>query len=148
MTSGKRGDAENMNIVFDGHACNLFGSLKQRAEVHVEAQIRESGGDHLGAPVVAILTDLCDQEARPASFGFGEGGYQVTSLPEFRILAAFRGVHARDGVMDGLITAEDFFERQGDFAEGGTLAGGHHGELEEVAVALSRAVGERREGRL
>ena len=61
------------------------GSLKERADVDVEAQVGEGGGDHLGAAVVAVLAHLGHQNARAAAFGAGELFGQCEGLLEFRI---------------------------------------------------------------
>ena len=45
----------------------FLGRLEQRADVDVEAEVGERGGDHLGAAVVAVLAHLGDQHARPAA---------------------------------------------------------------------------------
>ena len=48
------------------------GVWNSGADVDVEADVGERGGDHLGAAVVAVLAELGDQQARPAAFGLGE----------------------------------------------------------------------------
>ena len=48
------------------------GVGEQRADVDVEAEVGEGGGDHLLAAVVAVLAHLGDQDARPAAVGLGE----------------------------------------------------------------------------
>ncbi len=48
------------------------GRLEQRADVDVEAEVGERGGDHLLAAVVAVLAHLGDQDARPAALRLGE----------------------------------------------------------------------------
>ena len=44
------------------------GGLEQRADVHVETQVGERRGHHLGAAVVAVLAHLGDQDARTTAF--------------------------------------------------------------------------------
>ena len=41
---------------------------KQRTNVNIEAQISEGRGDDLAAPVMTVLTDLGDQNARSSTF--------------------------------------------------------------------------------
>ena len=43
------------------------GRLEQRADVDVEAEVGEGGGDDLLAAVVAVLAHLGDQDARAAA---------------------------------------------------------------------------------
>jgi hypothetical protein len=58
----KRADPENVVIIINGLAGRLFGSLEQRADINIETQIREGRGDDLLAAVVAVLTELGDQD--------------------------------------------------------------------------------------
>ena len=58
-------DADHVHVVLDRLARDLLGRLEERADVDVEAEVGERGGDHLGAAVVAVLADLGDQHARP-----------------------------------------------------------------------------------
>ena len=59
--------ADDVHVVLDRVARRLFGRLEQRADVDVEAEVGERGGDHLGAAVVAVLAELDDEQARPAT---------------------------------------------------------------------------------
>src|SRR6185312_16849146 len=43
--------ADDVHVVFDRLAGGLLGGLKQRADIDVEADIGEGGGDDLGAAV-------------------------------------------------------------------------------------------------
>jgi hypothetical protein len=61
------GDADHVHVVLDGVARRLVRGLEQRADVDVEADVGEGGGDHLGAAVVAVLAHLGDQDAGPAA---------------------------------------------------------------------------------
>ena len=67
-----RRDADHVHVVLDRLARDLLGRLEERADVDVEAEVGERGGDHLGAAVVAVLADLGDQHARPAAVLGGE----------------------------------------------------------------------------
>ena len=67
---GQRRHAHRMHVVLDGLARALLRRLEQRADVDVEAEIGEGGGDHLLAAVVAVLAHLGDQDARAAAVGF------------------------------------------------------------------------------
>ena len=61
-----------MDVVLDRLAGRLFRRLEQRADIDVEADIGEGGGDDLGAAVVAVLAELDDQHARPPALLAGE----------------------------------------------------------------------------
>ena len=64
--------ADDVHVVLDRVARRLLGRLEQRADVDVEAEVGERGGDHLGAAVVAVLAELGDEHARPAALALGE----------------------------------------------------------------------------
>ena len=61
-----------MHVVLDRLPRRLFRRGEQRADVDVEAEIRESRSDHLLAAVVAVLADLGDENARPAAIVLDE----------------------------------------------------------------------------
>ena len=63
----QRTEADDMHVVFHRHVGGFFRRHEQWADVHVEAEVGESGGDDLGAPVVTVLTNLGDQHTRTAS---------------------------------------------------------------------------------
>ena len=44
----RRADADHVDVVFDGLACNFGGRAEQRAEVDVEAEVGEGRGDDFG----------------------------------------------------------------------------------------------------
>ena len=53
-----------MHVVLHRMARHLARRLEQRADIHVEADIRKGGGDDLGAAVVAVLAHFGHQDAR------------------------------------------------------------------------------------
>ena len=69
MARGLAGHADDVHVVLDRVAGRFLGRLEQRADVDVEAEVGERGGDHLGAAVVAVLAHLHDEHARPAALG-------------------------------------------------------------------------------
>ena len=88
--------ADDVHVVLDRVAGRLVGRLEQRADVDVEAEVGERGGDDLGAAVVAVLAQLHDQHARAAALVLGE---RVDLAPDAReALVALVGgaVHAAD----------------------------------------------------
>jgi hypothetical protein len=72
VAGGQRADADDMDVVLDRLAGGLLRRLEQRADIDVEAEVGEGGGDHLLAAVVAVLAHLGDQDARPPAFLFLE----------------------------------------------------------------------------
>ena len=62
-------DADDVDVVVDRLLGRLAGRLEQGADVDVEAEVGEGGGDHLLAAVVAVLAHLGDQDARPPALG-------------------------------------------------------------------------------
>ena len=89
--------ADDVHVVLDRVARRFLGRLEQRADVDVEAEVGERGGDHLGAAVVAVLAELRDEDARPAAFAL-----RRTRRPRARMRVVAprrprrRAVHARD----------------------------------------------------
>ena len=138
VAAGQARNAEHMDIVFDGHAGGFARRLEERPDVHVEAQVGERGGDDFGAAVVAVLSHLGHQDARPPAFGTGEFFGQRTRLLEFGIALAFRRVDARDGAAHSLVAPEDLFQRGRDLAQCGARAGCLYGQFQQVAFAGSR----------
>ncbi|OQB97069.1 MAG: hypothetical protein BWX86_00461 [Verrucomicrobia bacterium ADurb.Bin122] len=137
-----------MNVVFHGHLGGLFGRLEERPDVDVEPEVGHGGGNHLGAAVVSVLTELGDEHARAAALVFLEAGDELANLGDVGVVAELGAVHAGDRADLGLVTAEDHFARVGDFAEGGARLGGGDGELEQVTLAGLGALGDGREGGL
>ena len=73
MAGGVGRHADDVDVVLDRLARRFLGGLEQRADIDVEADIGEGGGDDLGAAVVAVLAELGDQHARPPPLVAGEG---------------------------------------------------------------------------
>src|SRR5580692_9118305 len=77
-----------MHVGFDGVFGDFLRRLEERADIDVEAEIGEGGGDDLGAAVVAVLAHLGDEDARPPALlarkGFdiaADGGEPIIALP-------------------------------------------------------------------
>src|SRR5581483_875926 len=73
VCGGERGDAENVNVVLDGLPRSFVGGRKQRPDIDVEADIGKGGCNDLLAAVVAVLADLCNEDARSPAFCLLEG---------------------------------------------------------------------------
>ena len=73
VAGGERGDADDVDLFVDGELRRLVGRLEQRAGDDFESDIREGRGDDLGAAVMAVLTELGDEDlgplAGPVDFG-------------------------------------------------------------------------------
>ena len=80
MARRERRHADDVHVVLDRLARRLGGRREERADIHVEAEIREGRRDHLLAAVVAVLSHLGDQDARAASVVALEGLDQMAHL--------------------------------------------------------------------
>ena len=68
----QRRHPDHVHVVVGGLARHLVGRGEQRADVDVEADVRERRRDHLLPAVVPVLAHLGDQDAGPAAVGLGE----------------------------------------------------------------------------
>ena len=89
MACGQRRDAHYMHVVLDGLLGGLFGSLEQRTHIDVEADVGVTRGNHLGAAVVAVLTELGDHDARLTALFLGELGAQLLGALELFVVFHF-----------------------------------------------------------
>ena len=83
VAGGQRGHADDVHVGLDRLAGHLRRRLEERADVDVEAEVGEGGGDDLLAPVVAVLAHLGHQDAA----GAGPGARR-TSRPRLERSAA------------------------------------------------------------
>ncbi len=140
VPGGQRRYAHHVHIGLDRLPGDLFRCLEQRADVDVEAQVGEGGGDHLLAPVVTVLAHLGHQDARAAPLGLGElvaGGSGSLDVPG---RARFVAIHPCDGTHLLGVPAEHPFQRVGDLPHGRLGAGGVHGQLEQVVLQAGRGM--------
>src|SRR6185437_9406465 len=145
VRSGERGDADDVDVVLDCLARGFLGRGEEWADVDVEAEIGERGGDDLLAAVVAVLADLGDQDARPAPLVVLELG-DALLYPLDRIRHAdLPPVHARYRLDLGAVAAEHLLQRRRDFADRGLGARRIDGERQQIAVAASGGPRERRQ---
>ena len=82
VPGGEGRNAHHVHVVLDGLACGLLRGLEQRSHIDVEADVGVTGGDHLGAAVVAVLAELGDHHARLAALLLGEAGAQLLGVLE------------------------------------------------------------------
>ncbi len=90
MTGCERRHAEDVHVVFNGHAGCFLGSLEERAHIHVEAAVGVAGGYHLGAAVVAVLAHLGNHDTGLAAFALGEFLAHLLGADEVGVLFCFR----------------------------------------------------------
>src|SRR5689334_19978558 len=76
-----------MDIAPDRELGDFLGRREQGPDLHIEAHIAESRGDHLLAAVMAVLSDLGDEDARRPSVGLAESAHRAACLFEPRALA-------------------------------------------------------------
>ena len=137
--------ADDVHVVLDRVARRLLGRLEQRADVDVEAEVGERGGDHLGAAVVAVLAEL----RRRACAGGGPRAAANSSTAARTCCVALvalvgRAVHARDATDRRPVPGEHLLDRVGDLADRRACPGRLDRELEQVAVAGARPRAARR----
>ena len=123
VPGGQRVDPDHVHVGLHGLPRHLGRGLEQRADVDVEAQVGERGGDHLLAAVVAVLAHLGDQDARLAALGLGERVDQLAGAGDRRAGPGFLGVHPGDDPDLAGVPPEDLLQRVGDLADGGLRPG-------------------------
>ena len=74
VAAGQARGADDVDVVVDRHLRRFARRLEERPDVDVEAEVGEGRGDDAGAAVVAVLSQLDDQDARPAAIVLDEGG--------------------------------------------------------------------------
>src|SRR5215471_9898556 len=124
-----------MDVVFHGLAGCFSWCGKKRSNVDIEAEVREGRCNHLLSAIVAILSDLRDQQARPSAFG------------NFECLNC--GAHTLDGAGHadlplinsgnrfdfGAMAAEYFLERRRDFSDSRLRPRSFHCKSQQIAIA-------------
>ena len=138
VAGSQRGHPDDVHVVVDGLAGDLVGGGEQGPHVDVEADVGEGRRDHLLAAVVAVLSHLGDQDARPSAVGLGElldqfrCGMDVADLPHLV------SVDTGDGANLGLMTAVDLLQRVGDLPDGGLGPRSVDGQRHEVVAKTVR----------
>src|SRR6185503_11651794 len=105
-----------------------------RADVDVEAEVRERGRDHLGAPVVPVLADLRDEHAGTAAVVGREAVDVAAERAPLLVLGILGAVDPGDGADLGVVAPPYLLERRGDLAHRRPRARRLHGQLEEVPL--------------
>src|SRR5665213_4076562 len=137
VSCGQRRHADDMYIVLDSMPRHLKRSLKQRADIHVEADIRESSCDDFRAAVLAVLPHIGHQYARTPAFRLLKLRSHLLRFLELYASATLSRVDSGDGASGGLVAAPDCFQRGRDLAQSSALAGGIHRAFQQVAHAGS-----------
>src|ERR1700730_1337355 len=101
--------ADDVNVVLDCLASGLLGGLEQRADIDVEADIGEGGGDDLGAAVVTVLTQFGDQHARPPPFFAGKTLDLALDAAEAFVALVLRAINPARRADLSAVTGEDLF---------------------------------------
>ena len=94
-----------MHVILDRLPRGFRRRGKQRSDIDVEAEIGEGGGDDLLGRVVAVLTDLGDENAGPASLGALECVDQCLHVPDLRLYIFEASRLSRSPEMDSRISA-------------------------------------------
>ena len=68
MRPAQQADSEPVGILVEGRLHDGFHRLPQAGIDHVEARIAESPRHDLDSPIVAVETDLRQDDARPCEF--------------------------------------------------------------------------------
>ncbi len=112
MRPGERRNAEDMHVVFDRLTRRFGGCCKQRPDIDVEAEIGKGGRDHLLPAIVAVLTDLGDQNTRAPALILLEFGDAFLHPFDGVGHAGLPPVDAGNGLDLGPMAAEHLFQRQ------------------------------------
>src|SRR5690606_19933033 len=118
---------------------------EERPDVHIEAEVRECRRNDLLAPVMPVLADLGDQNARAApvvaleafdeSLHFAESAGHGTRL---------RSIDARYRADFGAMTSENHLQRIRDLADRCLRPRSLDSEVEQIGIAV-RPLGQRDE---
>ena len=116
MAGGHRVHADDMHILLRGALGHFLRRREQIADHHLEAQIREGGGDDLLAAVMAVLAELGDENLRLALVVLGEGRRHAAHARDLvAIRARLARIDAGNHIGLGLVAVEDFFQRDRRF---------------------------------
>src|ERR1700749_2798334 len=88
MPSGERGYADDMDVVLHRLARDLLRRREKGSDIDVEAQVGESRSDNFLPAIVAVLTDLGDENARPPPVVLQEGFRHTQHARDRRLIHA------------------------------------------------------------
>ena len=121
----------------------FFRRLEQRADVHIKTDVGKCGGDHFGAAVMTVLTELHHQHARPAALLVGEGFDVLLDPHEVLISLVGGAIDAGDRVNHGAVALVNLLEGIGNLTNTGAHASGIDREVQQVTAAVLSSCGER-----
>src|SRR6185369_1839331 len=113
---------------------HLLRRLEERADVDVEAEVRERGRDDLRTAVVAVLADLRDEHPRAAAVVGREAVDVAAERAPLLVLGVLGAVDAGDGADLGVVAPPHLLERGGDLAHRRPRPRRLDPELEEVPL--------------
>ena len=137
MAGGLARHADHVDIVVHGVTRHLGRCLEQRTDVDVEADVGEGRGDHLGAPVVAVLAHLHHEDARAPSRLLAKRLDVAANGVEALVILVGRAVHTGDGTDLGPVATEHRLHGVAHLADRGAGASRVDAKGEEVPVASS-----------
>ena len=143
MTCRKRTKADDVNVIIHSVLCGFFWSLEQRSDIHVKAHIREGCSDNFGATVMTVLAHLRNHDTRATTFEFFEVICHLTNFFDDIVIFIFAGVYTGNRADNGFMTATNFFNRKGNFAQGCTSTSSFKGKSKQVAFAGFCSIGNR-----
>src|SRR6185369_13635112 len=108
---------------------------EQWSNVDIEAKVREGRCNHFLSAVVAILSNLRDQQARPSALGDFECLYCGAHTLDGAGHADLPLINSRNRFDLGAMAAEHFLERRRDFSNGRFCPCGIDCECQQIAVA-------------
>ena len=120
MTSCKRTEANDVNVIIHRILCCFFWSLEQRSDIHVKAHIREGCSDNFGTTVMTVLAHLRNHDTRATTFEFFEVIRHLTYFFDDIVIFIFAGVYARNRADNRFMTATNLFNSKGNFTQGCT----------------------------
>ena len=138
VAGGERADADDVDVGLDGLPGHLRRRLEQRADVDVEAEVGEGGGDDLLAPVVAVLAHLRHEDPRATPLLGLELLDELLGAADGQVLPRLRAVHATDRTDLRGVPAEDLLHGRGHLADRRHGTRGVDGEGEQVGAERRR----------
>ena len=148
MTSCKRTEANDMNVIIHRILCCFLWSLEQRSDIHVKAHIREGCSNNFGTAVMTVLAHLRNHNTRATTFEFFEIIRHLTYFFDNIIIFIFAGVYARNRADNRFMTATNFFNSKGNFAQRCTSTSSFKGKGKQVAFPRFCSIGNRFEAGL
>ena len=133
MTRCKGTEPNDVNIIIHRVLCCFFWSLEQRSDIHVKAHIRKGCCNNFGAAVMTVLTHLSNHDTWTTTFEFFKVIRHSTYFFDNIVIFKFARVYTRNGTNNGFMTATNFFNSKGNFAQRCTSTSSFKGKSKQVA---------------